>query len=116
MPSIESFPTKRGTVRFTEEYVYFEESFLGYAKSLYRDYCQRGTWWSNTALVAYALALPIGVWWVLSTVRDGNFLHIAAVGGSMLVLRVVNFARGFRSPDQIRLDTIEQVSATDGIK
>ncbi|QGX93950.1 hypothetical protein EI982_03725 [Haloplanus rallus] len=116
MPSIESFPTKRGTVRFTEEYVYFQESFSGYLKSLYRDYWQRGTWWSSSALVAYAFAFPIGVWWVLSAVRDGNFLHIAAVGGLMLVLWGVNFARGFRSPDRIRLDTIEQVSATDGIK
>ncbi len=29
MPSIESFPTKRGTAEFTEDYVYFEESFSG---------------------------------------------------------------------------------------
>jgi hypothetical protein len=116
MPSIELFPTKRGTVRFTEEYVCFEESFWGYIKSLYRDYWQRGTWWSSSALIAYALAFPIGVWWVASAVRGGNFLHIAAVGGLMLVLWAVNFARGFRSPDRIRLDKIEQVAATDGVK
>ncbi len=114
MSSIDSFPTKRGTVRFTEEYVYFEESFVEYLKSLYRDYWQRGTWRSSSALVAYAFAFPIGVWWVVSAVRDGNFLHIAAVGGLILILRAVNFARGFRSPNRIRLDTIEQVSATAG--
>jgi hypothetical protein len=34
----------------------------------------------------------------------------------MLVLWGANYARGFRSPDRIRLDTIEQVSATDGMK
>jgi hypothetical protein len=61
-------------------------------------------------------AFPIGIWWVVSAVRRGNHLHIAAVGGSMLVLWGVNYARGFRSPDRIRLDTIEQVSATDGMK
>jgi hypothetical protein len=114
MSSIESFPTKRGTARFTEDYVYFEESFLRYIKSLYRDYWQRGTWWSSSALVGYLFAFPIGIWWVVSAVRGGNFLLIAAVGGSILVLWAVNYAHGFRSPDRIRLDTIEQVSATDG--
>ncbi|MFB6228940.1 MAG: hypothetical protein ABEH88_10345 [Halobacteriales archaeon] len=116
MPSIESFPTKRGTARFTEDYVCFKESFSGYLKSLYRDYWQRGTWWSSGVLVAYMFAFPIGVWWVVSALRGGNFPQIAAVGGSMLVLWAVNYARGFRSPDRIRVDTIEQVSATDGMK
>ena len=116
MSLIKEFPTKRGKARFTEEYVYFEESFSGYIKSLYRDYWKRGTWWSNSAFVAYLFAFPIGIWWVVSAVRGGNHLHIAAVGGSMLVLWGVNYARGFRSPDRIRLDTIEQVSATDGMK
>lgn len=116
MCSIESFRTKRGTARFTEDYVYFEESFSGYIESLYQDYWQRGTWWSSSALVGYFFALPIGIWWVVSAVRGGNFLHIAVVGGSVLVLWAVNYARGFRSPDRIRLDTIEQVSATGGVK
>jgi len=116
MSSIKSFPTKRGKVRFTEEYVYFEESFWGYIKSLYGNYWQRGTWWSSSAFVAYLLAFPIGVWWAVSAVRGGNLLYIAVVGGSMLVLWGANYARGFRSPDRIRLDAIEQVSATDGTK
>ncbi|OYR57244.1 hypothetical protein DJ83_17405 [Halorubrum ezzemoulense] len=116
MSSIESFPIKRGTARFTEDYVYFQESFLGYIKSLYRDYWQRGTWWSSTVLVGYLFVFPIGIWWVVSVVRGGNFLYIAALGGSILVLWAVNYARGFRSPDRIRLDAIQQVSATDGIK
>ena len=34
----------------------------------------------------------------------------------MLVLWGANYARGFRSPDRIQFDTIEQVSATDGMK
>jgi hypothetical protein len=116
MPSIESFPTKRGTAQFTEEYVYFEESFLRYVNSLYRDYWQRGTWWSSSAFLAYMFAFPIGVWWVVNAVRGGKFLYIAVVAGSILGLWAVNYARGFRSPDRIRLDTIEQVSATDGLK
>ncbi|QAU14058.1 hypothetical protein EKH57_15870 [Halorubrum sp. BOL3-1] len=116
MSSIKSFPTKRGKARFTEEYVYFEESFSGYIKSLYRDYWQRGTRWSSGAFVAYLFAFPIGVWWVVNAARSGNFLYIAVIGGSMLVLWGANYARGFRSPDRIRFDTIEQVSATDGMK
>jgi hypothetical protein len=61
-------------------------------------------------------AFPIGVWWVVNAVRGGNFLYIAAVSGSILGLWAVNYAHGFRSPDRIRLDTIEEVSATDGLK
>ena len=116
MPSIKSFPTKRGTAQFTEDYVYFEESFPGCINSLYRDYWRRRTWWSSGAFLAYLFAFPIGVWWVVNAVRSGNFLYIAAVSGSILGLWAVNYARGFRSPDRIRLDTIEQVSTTDGLK
>ncbi|WP_255152895.1 hypothetical protein [Halorarius halobius] len=38
MPSIESFSTKRGTARFTEDAVHFDESAVGYIRSLYREY------------------------------------------------------------------------------
>lgn len=116
MSSIKSFPTKRGKALFTEEYVYFEESFFGYIKSLYRDYWQGGTWWSSSAFISYLFALPIGVWWVVSAARSSKFLYIAVIGGLMLVLWGANYARGFRSPDRIQFDTIEQVSATDGMK
>jgi hypothetical protein len=116
MPSIESFPTKRGTARFTEEYVHFEESFSGYIWSLYREYWQSGTWWHNGLFVGYILTFLLGVWWVVSAIRGGDFLILAAVGGLICALWLANYARGFRSPDRIRLDTIEKISATGGTK
>jgi len=116
MPSTESFPTKRGTARFTEDDVYFDESFSGYIQSVYQEYWQSGTWWHNGIFVGYILAFPIGSWWIVSAVRGGNFLPLTVVVGLIVVLWLANYARGFRSPDRIRLDTIKKVSATDGKK
>ncbi|MFD1588450.1 hypothetical protein ACFR9U_15820 [Halorientalis brevis] len=116
MPSIESFPTKRGTARFTEDSIHFEESFSGYIQSLYQEFWQRGTWWHNGIFVGYILAFPIGLGWVVSAVRGGDFFFLAVVVGSIAMFWVMNYARGFRSPDRIQLDTIEKVSATAGMK
>lgn len=116
MPSVESFPTKRGTARFTENSVHFEESFSGYIQSLYQEYWQSGIWWQSGIFVGYMLAFPIGLWWVVSAVRGGDSLSLAVVVGLMIMLWITNYARGFRSPDRIRLDTIKEISATDGKK
>jgi hypothetical protein len=116
MPPTQSFSTKRGTARFTEEYVYFEESFSRYLQSLYQEYCRRGTWFHSGIFVGYILAFLIGLWWVVSAVRGGDFVPLAVVGGLIFALWMANYARGFRSPDRIRLDRIEDVSATDGKK
>lgn len=116
MPSIESFQTKRGTARFTDEHIEFEESFFGYIQSLYREYWQSETWWHSGIFVGYILAFPMGLWWVVSAIRDGYFPVSPVVTGLVLILWATNYGRGFRSPDQIRLDAIEKVSATDGIK
>jgi hypothetical protein len=116
MPSINSFQTKGGTARFTETHVQFDESFLGYIRSLYQEYWQRGTWWHNGLFVGYLLAFPIGGLWVVSAVLGGSFLSLGAVVGVLVTLRLMNYVRGFRSPDRIRRDSIERVSATNGTK
>lgn len=116
MPSIESFRTKRGTAYFTDDAVQFEASFSGYVRSLYREYWQNGNWWHSGIFVGYALAFPIGLWWVVSAVRGGDLLFLAVVISLIIVLRLANHLRGFRSPDRIRLDTVEKVSATSGKK
>jgi hypothetical protein len=116
MPSIESVRTKRGTARFTEDAVQFEESFSGYVQSLYRDYRQSGNWWQSGVFVGYVLAFPIGCWWVVSAIRGGDVLSLAVVTGLIAVLKLADRARGFRSPTRIRLDAIENVSATAGTR
>jgi len=116
MPSIESFPTKRGTARFTEDAVHFDESIFRYIRSLYREYWQSNTWWRKGIFVGYVFALLFGLGWAVSAVRSGDILLLAVVVGLLAVLWLVNYARGFRSPDRIRLDAIEEVSATSGEK
>jgi hypothetical protein len=116
MPSIESFPTKRGTARFTEDSVHFEESVSGYIQSLYQEYWQNGTRWHNGIFIGYVLAFLIGFGWVVSAVLGGDFLLLTVVIGSTVILWVMNYARGFRAPDRIHLDKIEKVSATAGEK
>lgn len=116
MPSIESFPTKRGTARFTEDAVHFDESVVGYILSLYREYWKSNTLWRKGVFVGYVLGLLVGLGWIVSAVRSGDVLLLTAVVGLLAVLWLANYARGFRSPDRIRLDAIEEVSATRGEK
>lgn len=62
------------------------------------------------------IAFPIGLWWVVSAVCGGDFLLLAVVVGLIVALWLVDRVRGFRSPDRIRLDIIEKISATAGKK
>ena len=116
MPSIESFPTKRGTARFTEDAVHFDESVVGYIRSLYREYWKSNTWWRKGIFAGYVLGLLVGLGWIISAVRSGDVLLLAVVVGLLAVLWLANYARGFRSPDRIRLDAIKEVSAIRGEK
>ncbi|MFB6109924.1 MAG: hypothetical protein ABEJ60_03495 [Halodesulfurarchaeum sp.] len=116
MASIESFPTKRGTARFTEEALHFDESVVGYIRSLTHEYWQGNTRWHTGVFVGYAFALLFGLGWTISTIRSGAVLHLAVVVGLLAGLWSVDYARGFRSPERIRLDAIEGVSATRGTK
>ena len=116
MPSIESFPTKRGTARFTEDAVHFDESVVGYIRSLYQEYWKSNTWWRKGVFVGYVVGLLVGLGWIVIAVRSGDVLLLAVVIGLLAVLWLANYARGFRSPDRIRLDAIKEVSATRGEK
>lgn len=114
MPSTDSFPTKRGTARFTDDVVQFDESFIGYVRSMYLDYWQSDSWWRKAIFVGYVLAFPVGLGGVVRVVRTGNVLFVSIVAGLFVILWLLNYVRGFRSPTQIRLDAIEDVSGTHG--
>ncbi|GGL44288.1 hypothetical protein GCM10009037_29600 [Halarchaeum grantii] len=116
MPSIESFKTKRGVVRFTDDAVLVEESVSEYARSLYQGYWQNERWGRKTIFVGYVFGLLFAVGWLASAIHSGDVLLLAGVLGLLVVLLVVNYVRGFRSPDRISLDDIEDVSATRGAK
>jgi len=110
VPSIESFKTKRGIVHFTADTVLVEESAVGYARSLYRGYWQSECWWRKAIFVGYVFGLLFDVGWFASALRSGEVRLLAGVLGLLVILMVVNYARGFQSPDRIPLDDIENVS------
>jgi hypothetical protein len=116
MVSENSFPTKRGRAYFTEEAVRFEESFLGYLGNLYSEYWKGGTYWKMSVFFGYLLAYPAAVWGVWNVYRRGGFVSVLAITGALAAAVLLGYARGFRSPDSIRLDAIEEVSATRGSK
>ncbi|WP_239685677.1 hypothetical protein [Halolamina pelagica] len=52
----------------------------------------------------------------MSAIRTGDRLLLAGLLGILTILVGVNYARGFRSPNRIPLDDIEDVSTTRGEK
>lgn len=116
MSSDKTFPTKRGTVHFTDDAVQFDESFVGYLKSLYLEYWKDDTWWKMSVFFGYLLAYPVGVWAVWNVYRRGGFVSVLAITGVLAAALLLDYARGFRSPDSIQFDAIEDVSATRGSK
>ena len=116
MPSIESFRTKRGVVRFRDDAILFEESVVGHVRSLYREYWQSEHRWRKSIFVGYVFGLLFAIGGLARAIRSGDVLLLAGVLGLVVVLWVVNYARGFRSPDCIPFDDIENVSATRGEK
>lgn len=116
MPPPNSFPTRRGTVSVTQNAVHFDESMLGYFRSLYSQYWQQDEWWRKGIFAGYVFALVYGLGWVISTIRRGDVFLSAFVVGLVIALWLVNYVRGFRSPDRIPLSAITAVSATRGTK
>lgn len=116
MPAIDSFATKRGTARFDDGELRFEESVVGYVRSLYRNYWRAGEWWRRAVFVGYVLALLFAAGWLVTAVVRGDAYLLAALVAAIVVLRGADYARGFRSSDRIALDAIEAVSATRGEK
>lgn len=116
MVTVDTFPIKRGVARFTDDAIRFEESFTGYLRALYRGYWQSDVLWRKGIFAGYVFALLFGIGWVVNAIRAGDFLLVSGVLVALAVLWLVNFIRGFRSPDRISLDAVDDVSATRGEK
>ncbi|WP_435186134.1 hypothetical protein [Halobellus sp. EA9] len=116
MPFTDSFPTKRGTVRVTDDAVHIEESFSGYIQSLYAEYWKGDTWRQKAIFAGYVFAVVFGVWGIVNLIRSEKYLLIGTLVGLFILLWGLNYARGFRSPNRIPLTAINDVSATRGTK
>ncbi|GAD51621.1 hypothetical protein MBEHAL_0381 [Halarchaeum acidiphilum MH1-52-1] len=125
MPAIESFATKRGTARFEDGSLVFDESVRGYLRALYRDYWRGETWWRKAIFLGYVCWLAVAIGWSATVLRDAlqsGGDQIWAAGGAgvvaalLLALWIANSLRGYRAPDRLALDRIESVAATRGEK
>ena len=116
MPSIDSFRTKRGVARFTGDSVLFEESFIGYFRALYRGYWQSEYFYRKAIFIGYIFGLLFAIGWTVSAVWAGDVLLLAGLLIFLVALLVLNYLQGFRSPDRIQFDDIEDISSTRGQK
>jgi hypothetical protein len=116
MTAIDSFETKRGVARFTDDSIRFEESFRGYLRSLSQGYWHSDHWWRKAIVAGYVFALLFLPVWIINAIRDGQYLLLTGMIGLFVVLRLITTLRGFRSPDCIPLAAIEAISATRGKK
>ncbi len=121
-PAVERVPTSRGEVRLTDDAIVFEESAAGRFRSTFESYWRNGNRWQKGFYAATVLGLLYSLgslsWRILSgavSPQFGGAVVLSIVVGIGL-LRVVDYARGFRSPDRIPLDAVETVSATRGSK
>lgn len=120
--TVDSFRTGRGEALVTDDAVVFEESAVGRFRSAFESYWQNGTRWHRGLYVTtiFGLLYSLGFlsWQILSGAVSPQFAGavVLLMPVGIGLLKLVDYARGFRSPDRIPLDTIEAVSATRGSK
>jgi hypothetical protein len=121
-PAVDSFETSHGRARFADGALVLEESALGRVRSLFESYWRDGSSLQRGILVTTVLSALYGTgtvaWQVQSGTVQGSYVRpvLAVVVTSIGALKLVDYARGFRSPDRIPLGTIDAVSAARGRK
>lgn len=116
MSSIDSFRTKRGVATLGDGKLKIEESFRGYARSLYHAYWESDVGWRKVMFVCFAFSPVVAIVWLIGSLAAGRFLLLAAVLGLIASLWIISYIRGFRSPDRLRFNQIVAVAATRGQK
>ncbi|GGM62595.1 hypothetical protein J2752_001539 [Halarchaeum rubridurum] len=121
----DAFDTKRGTARFDDGALVLDASVVGYARSLYRGYWRSDVWWRKALFVGYVCWLVVALGWsgrLLTRLltRRADLIWVAVGAGVVLALvvalRLLDYVRGYRSPDRLALDRVESVRATRGEK
>lgn len=116
MSSTDSFRTKRGIATLGDGKLEIEGSFRGYIQSLYHAYWESNVRWRKAVFVCLVFSPVIAIVWLIGAFAAGRFLLLATVLGLTASLWVISYMRGFRSPDQLRIDQIVAVAATRGQK
>jgi hypothetical protein len=117
MSNFDSFSTKRGSASFKENKIVFSGSAIGYYKSIYKDYWKSGSAGLRLIFFLIVLSFPSAFYAILSILSMSNgYSIVTAVFGLVVLIFVIQYIKGFRSPNKIELDSIENVSYTRGMK
>jgi len=116
VPSTNSFPTDRGTVAVVDGELVFEESQVGYLRSIYDGYWRGARWAQKAILFGYAFASLSALVFFVSAVWRRRVFLIATVGGTVALMWILDRVRGFRSADRIPLSAVSKVSLVSGKK
>lgn len=115
MSSIDSFSTKRGSATFKKDRIEFSESTIRYYKSMYKEYWKSDSTWLKTMFALIVLSFPSAFYAIFTVLSmDNGYLIVALMFGFLALLFTIQYARGFRSPDRIELDRIENISYIEG--
>lgn len=115
MSDIDSFSTKRGSATFKEDRIEFSGSAIGYYKSIYEEYWKSESIKLKLMFSLIVLSFPSAFYAILSVLSmDNGYSIVVLTFALFLLILAVQYLRGFRSPDRIGLDSIENVSYTRG--
>lgn len=111
----DKFDTKRGSAVFTPDSIRFSESTVGYYKSLYTEYWMSDSVKLKLMFLAILASFPVVFFSVLGIVRTSEgYEMLVIILALFIILFIVQYLRGYRSPDEIRLDDIDNVSVIEG--
>jgi hypothetical protein len=115
MSDIKSFDTKRGNAKFEDNEISFSESTIGYYKSLYREYWKSDSTKFKIIFLLVVLSFPSAFYAILTLLNHHyGYEIVLTIFASLILMFAVQYSKGFRSPDKIELDSIEDVSYTRG--
>lgn len=115
MSDIKSFDTKRGNAKFEDNEINFSESTIGYYKSLYREYWKSDSAKFKTIFLLIVLSFPSAFYAIFTILSmENGYLVVFLMFGFLVLLFTIQYVRGFRSPNKIELDRIEDVTYTRG--
>ena len=111
----DSFGTKRGTAKFTDDSITFSESFKGYYQSLYEGYWKTDSPMLKLRFIGILASVPLAFIYIGVIIVAGDMTGGILVAPLLVTIWiVVQYIRGFRSSDEIPLRDIKNVHLEKG--